>query len=48
LQEMEYRHNNRKNPAIFEDVLSGIAARPHLTFRALVDGQDGQESPVPF
>ncbi len=40
LQEMEYRHNNRKNPAMFEDVLSGIAAKPHLTFRALVDGEE--------
>lgn len=40
LQEMEFRHNNRKNPAIFEDILSGIAAKPKLTFRALVDGQE--------
>lgn len=46
LQEMEWKHNNRKNAAIFEDALSGIAAKPHLTFRALVDGQDEQE--VPF
>jgi transposase-like protein len=40
LQEMEYRHNNRKNPAIFEDILAGIAAKERLTFRALVDGQE--------
>jgi len=46
LREMEYRHNNRKNPAIFEDMLSGIAANPRLTFRALVDGRKEQE--VPF
>jgi transposase-like protein len=46
LREMEWRHNNRKNPAIFEDALSGIAANPRLTFRALVDGQKEQE--VPF
>jgi transposase-like protein len=45
LQEMEFRHNNRKNPAIFEDMLSGIAAKRRLTFRALVDGQIEQESP---
>jgi hypothetical protein len=44
LQEMEYKHNNRKNPAIFEGVLAGIAARPRLTFRALVDGQESQFS----
>lgn len=46
LQEMEFRHNNRKNPAIFEDMLSGIAKNPRLTFRALVDGRD--EQGVPF
>jgi hypothetical protein len=46
LQEMEWKHNNRKNPEIFENALSGIAAKPHLTFRALVDGRD--EQGVPF
>jgi hypothetical protein len=45
LREMEWRHNNRKNPAIFEDALSGIAANPRLTLRALVDGQNEQVSP---
>jgi len=45
LREMEFKHNNRKNPAIFEDTLSGIAANPRLTLRALVDGPGGQESP---
>jgi transposase-like protein len=45
LSEMEYKHNNRKNLAIFENVLQGIATKPRLTFRALVDGQDAQVSP---
>lgn len=45
LREMEYRHNNRKNLAIFEATLSGIAVNPRLTFRTLVDGQNVQELP---
>ncbi len=45
LYEFQYRQNNRKNMAIFEDVLAGIAAKPRLTLRVLVDGKDAVELP---
>jgi hypothetical protein len=35
-----------QDPAIFEDMFSGIAAKQQLTFRALVDGQNEHESPL--
>ncbi len=38
LYEFEYRANNRKNPAIFERTLRGIATKNPLPFRTLVDG----------
>lgn len=44
LHEFQFKANNRKNPVLFEDVLKGIASRPRLPFRALVDG----EQEVPF
>jgi transposase-like protein len=40
LQEFEFRQNNRKNPAMFQRVLQRAGTTPHLTLRALVDGQE--------
>lgn len=45
LFEFQFKANNRTNPELFEDVLKGIAARPRLPFRVLVDGHDQE---VPF
>lgn len=39
LSEFQYKANNRKNPEVFEGVLKGIASKPRLPFRALVDGK---------
>ncbi len=39
LQEFSYRATQRKNPQMFEDVLSRIASNPRLPFRVLVDGE---------
>jgi hypothetical protein len=41
LREFEYRANNRKNAAMFENVLKNVATRPPLRFRVLVDGEEG-------
>jgi transposase-like protein len=40
LREFEFRANNRTNPAMFQQVLMNVAAKPQLTFRALVDGAE--------
>ena len=42
LREFEFRQNNRKNPAMFEQVLQRGATTPHLTFRALVDSGESR------
>ena len=47
LHEFQFRQNNRRNPAIFQDVLKGIASKPRLPLRTLVDGK-GAESLFPF
>jgi transposase-like protein len=40
LREFEFKQNNRKNPAIFQQVLTNVAAKPQLTLRVLVDGAE--------
>jgi transposase-like protein len=40
LAEFEYRFNNRKNPRLFEDVLSRMAATPKLTYSDIINGKD--------
>lgn len=51
LHEFQFRQNNRRNPALFQDVLKGIASKPRLPLRVLIDGHDaesqGAESPNP-
>ncbi len=47
LHEFQYKANNRKNPELFEDVLKGIASKPRLPFRVLVDGIPNDQE-VPF
>ncbi len=43
LYEFQFRQNNRRNPALFQDVLKGIASKPRLPLRTLIDGR-GAES----
>jgi transposase-like protein len=40
LREFEFRQNNKRNPAMFEQVLQNAAVTKHVTFRALVDGAE--------
>ncbi len=47
LHEFQFKANNRRNPALFQDVLKGIAAKPRLPLRTLIDGPDAEsQSPA--